>query len=69
MSSKSENATCEKVVREALDKMLQASSASTAYEVHRSHGQWIVRRESASTEKSFGELIDAAVFTNLKPVS
>lgn len=59
MSAKSENAWFETIVREALEKMRAATSASSSYEVDRSGGQWIVRRASSASEKGFASDIVA----------
>ncbi len=53
MSAKSESASYETIVSEALGRMKDLTAASSSYEVDRSRGQWSVRRASRTTEKSF----------------
>ena len=66
MSAKSENASYETIVSEALGRMKDLTAASSSYEVDRSLGQWSVRRTSKTTGKSFPADI-VAVLTGAKP--
>ena len=67
MNAKTDSAVFETTVSEALAKMKQATSSPAAYEVHRSSGQWVVRRSSEKTDKSFTNLADYALVADLKP--
>jgi hypothetical protein len=52
VNAKPENASFETIVSEALQKMKDATAASSSYEIDRSSGQWIVRRARKSGEKA-----------------
>ena len=70
MNAKTDNSFFEATVTEALAKMKEATTAASSYQVHRSNGAWVVRRESRTPEKGKGDkLSDYALVTDLKPAA
>ena len=59
MNPRTENPSFDTIVREALEKMKDATSAAASYQIDRTSGQWTVRRALKATDRSFSaEMIE-----------